>query len=274
MRTFSFCVFWCLCSPAVAFAGDDSPCAQPSSSVDLETQLGSAESAWIAMDERGLQDALNTIAVHTLPCLAEVPKQSLAARYHRMTAFERFLSDDAISARSSLQAARNVEPTYAFSDELLPSSVPLRQVWEELEPFEATSRVPEPRDGALVFDGTPGRLRPTEVPSLAQLTAADGTILQTLALQPGDPLPQYRAIPRIRNRLLYTATGLGVAAGALYGAAWASRTSVVNGSQNPNATLSDLESSQAQITGLFVGSVAAGAGTVGFLVGAASVGER
>ena len=84
-----------------------------------------------------------------------------------------------------------------------------RDAGVRLRPHAKTHKVPEPREGFLVFDGISGRARPKGVPTISQRLDASGSPTWSTYLGPREPLPAYREYPRRRNALLGCAIGGG-----------------------------------------------------------------
>jgi hypothetical protein len=237
-------------------------CLKPSSVTEIDARLDEAERAWAGLEPEAFSTAIDD-AVLLLPCLAEVAPPTFAARYHRLLALRTWGTGDVERASWSMLAARTLDPTYAFPDEVLAPDHELRKAYETITPALGPTRRPaRPRGGSMTFDGL-GPDEPLDRTTIAQLTDANGQ-LQTRLLRPGDPLPPYIPVPRTRNAVLagssvFLATGL-----AFYGAAWATHDDFYAGT--PDQRVRDLEriASRSQVfTGLAVTGIALGAAGVG-----------
>jgi hypothetical protein len=227
-------------SPTLAHAG----CLTTSRTSDLLDELAAAETAYADLDPAAFGRALDD-ATLLLPCLSDVPTPEVAARVHRLTGLRLYAAGENELALASMQAARILDPTYRFPDETLPADHALRVAYEALPAEDGDAfRPPQPIDGSFMFDGIEQPRRPLDRSTLFQLVESGGTVETTRMLEPGEPLPEYRAKPRARNRLLVgSALFVGASAGLL-GAAVATDNKFDDLSQEP--TLEDLQSLQAQ----------------------------
>jgi hypothetical protein len=232
-------------------------CLKASSVPEVETRLGEAEVAWSALDATGFDRALDEAAL-LLPCLTEIAPPAFAARYHRTVALRAWGDGDVERASWSMLAARTLDPAYVFPDDLLAPDHELRVAFAGLAAEPGPTRhPPRPVGGRLYVDGDSAGRLPTDRSALAQLQDHDGA-LQTRMLRPGEPLPAYRAVPRVRNGVLVgsavvAATGLG-----FYGAAWAANSRF----WSPDTDPTDLERvarTSRTWTGLSAGCVSAAA---------------
>ncbi len=252
-------------------------CPVSATPADIDAQLVAAEKAFTDLDPNGFVIATDHLVL-LQPCLDSLVSPALAARWHRVIALKLYGQKDEAGAGAAMRAAHALEPAYVWSDDLLPPG-PLRALYESAPTSVADHRVPEPRDGALAFDGTVGFLRPSDRASVVQLLDDAGKATATSWLLPTAPLPAYVAVPRVRNRLLI---GAGVAAtGALatYAGSWAARSSF--NTWTPDPAEADPTSSQQHLgalrgraNGLAAGAIVLGVAAGGGVVGAVLVGER
>lgn len=237
-------------------------CLKTASIAEIEVRLQQAETAWAALDGDAFTTALDDAAL-LLPCLTEVAPPAFAARYHRMIALRTWGTGDVERASWSMQAARTLDPAYAFPDELLAPNHDLRLAYATLPVGTGPTHHPaRPRGGRLWFDGL-GPDGPTDRATLVQVQARDGS-LQTRLLRPGDALPPYDAVPRSRNALLAVSGALLAGAAGFYGAAWATHGAFY--APDARHDVADLEriAARSQVyTGLAVGAAAIGLGAGG-----------
>lgn len=189
-------------------------CAEVTPVDDLVVALADAERAWAALDD----DAplvLDRVAL-LLPCVAEPLSTEQAARVHRVQGLRLWASQRAL-AEQALAAARATDPDFAWHDAVLAPEHSARQHYEAANPSGPTVRVPAPRDGALWFDGAPGRLRPT---ARATLFQHDGS---TAWVPAGERLPAYAERPPPTVPLALAAGGFAVGSGLTYALAWSAR---------------------------------------------------
>ncbi len=258
---------------AVAGAAFALDCPQHLTRGQLESQLASAEAAYATMATDAFRDQMNELVGITLPCLGDLVPAPLAARTHRLMSVQQLELGNTPAAEASARAARQREPEVPFPESWLPADHPLRSAWQGAEPAR-DRRVPEPREGALAFDGVTSRDRPVGVPTVVQLFGADGVALQTRYLGDADPLPDYRAIPRRRTALALGAAGSGAAALATWTASWLQYRSILAQADDPTVTGADLDGQRTAVnlsylTGGLLFGVSAGLG-----VGAVVVGPR
>lgn len=252
-------------------------CAVGATPAEVEAQLAAAEKSFSDLDPEAFVVATDHLVL-LQPCLDTVVSPALAARWHRVLALKLYGQGDEAGAAAAMRAARVLEPAFVWSDDLLPQG-PLRALYDDAAETGADHMVPEPKDGALAFDGTVSRLRPADRASVVQLLDATGKATATTWLLPTSPLPDYRAVPRTRNRLL---VGAGVAAtGALatYAGSWAARSSFQTwtpdpGEADPDASREHLASLRGTANGLATGAIVLGVVATGGAVGALVVGQR
>jgi len=227
-------------SPSLAQAG----CLTTSRTSELVDKLGAAEAAYADLDADQFGRALDD-ATLLLPCLSDVPSPQLAARVHRLTGLRLYAAGENELALASMQAARVLDPTYRFPDETLPADHALRVAYEALPTDDGDAfRPPQPIDGLFVFDGIEQPRRPLDRSTLFQLVEEGGSVETTRMLEPGEPLPAYRAKPRARNRLLVgSAAFLGASAG-LFALGWSTHEAFYD--LENGLTTAEAESLQAQ----------------------------
>ena len=183
-------------------------CSAKTDAAALEAGLERAERALGELDEQGMQQEVVTLSAEVLPCLGQPLVEPVAARFHRLMAIHLFSLGQEEGALQTITAAKALDPAYVWNDAMLPASHPLRVAWDAAD-APKTHKVPEPREGFLVFDGISGRARPKGVPTISQRLDASGSPTWTTYLGPREPLPAYREIPRRRNALLGCAIGGG-----------------------------------------------------------------
>lgn len=249
-------------------------CADPVKPAELEASMQLAEDALRDLDEAGFRDRVNEVAGILLPCVGQALSPESAARYHRLMALHLHGIGDDEGARLGLSSAYALQPDVTYADDLLAADHPLRAQWDALEPDLSVRRVPEPRYGRLGFDGTIGRERPRNRPTLAQVFDESGLTVSTQYLGPREPLPLYPAIPRQRNLLIGCAGGAAATAGALYGGSWAARSSVYRLAADPKTPAADLDRARATDNALSVLSGTFFGIGLGCGVGAAVIGQR
>jgi hypothetical protein len=248
-------------------------CPQHLTRSQLASQLAGAEEAYATMATDGFRDQMNEIVGITLPCLGDVVPTPLAGRTHRLMSVQQLELGNASAAEASARAARSLEPEAPFPESWLPADHPLRLAWQDAGPTRAR-RVPEPREGALAFDGVTGRTRPVGVPTVVQLFAADGIAVQTRYLGASDPLPDYRAIPRQRTALALGAAGTGAAAVASWAASWLQYRSLLAQSDDPTVAAATLDDQRTAVNASYVAGGLLFGVSAGLGIGAVVMGPR
>lgn len=252
---------------ARALAAD---CLAPSVAADISARLDAAEAGYIALDETRFVDSLDDAAL-VLPCVTDTITRDQSARYHRFEGLRLYTVGDKRTATLALRASRVIEPRYRFDDALLPKEHELRREYDALPLAEGTvATVARPKRGSLRFDGTATQARPTERATIFQLLDAEGKVLDTAYVYPGQPLPRYDAVPRTRNALLGASAGAVVLAGVFYGLAWGANAQF-NDTTNTAITYDELKDLQGQTVAFTAVSggllaVAAGTGVAAFVV--------
>jgi hypothetical protein len=208
----------------IALAAHAVECTGPIALDDVAAGLTAAESAYADLDDVGFRDRANALAGVLLPCVVAPLPPAMAARFHRVMALHLQALGDEPAAEGAMRAAHAHDPSYAFDDTLLPPTHPLRAAYEAAPAVQLVRKVPEPKAGNLAFDGTIGRLRPKDDPTVVQVLDPAGVALTTAYVGAGDPLPRYDAIARTRTALGVTSgasLGVSAVAGALAWGAFA-----------------------------------------------------
>ena len=170
---------------------------------------------------------------------------------------------------NEFHAARRLHPGYVIPERVVPSDHPLVALYDRAVDGVEGGLDPTipPEDGWVTVDGVRDAPRPTGISVLVQVWEADGTLEQTRFLRPGEPTPAWGPLPidtlrRKRRRVtLLGATGASaLAAGGLYGAAWASNARFYD-TTDPLAD-SELPTWQARTNALTWGSVGLGVATL------------
>jgi hypothetical protein len=246
-------------------------CADPVDLSELRAAMDGVEAAWRDLDDVGFRDRTNELSGLLLPCVSVVLPPEDAARMHRIAALHLEVVGDAEAAVAAAHAGHAVQPDLAWND-LVPPDHELRIAWDAAQPPDRFALVPEPRAGELAFDGTVGRRRPLDVPTVAQVVDASGIAIRTSYLGPGDPLPAYAAIPRMRNRLLGCTGGAVALSGASYAVSWGARGRMVGIAADPTTPGADIDGLRATAnwtsvtSGLMLG-IGAGCGVGALLIG-------
>lgn len=172
--------------PATARAG----CEQPTRSGDLIRALGEAQAAFATMDGGAFQAASDRAAT-ALSCLGEPVTASVAAAWHRQTAFSAWLRDDVVATRASFRAALTLQPDWRLPEDVAPPNNPLAKLYAEaatLGPGPAQPAWVDAGEGLLV-DGSLASALPLERPAIVQVVSAEGVILLSTALLPEQAPP-------------------------------------------------------------------------------------
>jgi len=165
-------------------------CAQPTRSGDLIRPLGEAQAAFATMDGGAFEDA-GARAATALGCLGEPITPPVAAAWHRQTAFSAWLRDDVDATRSSFRAALTLQPDWRLPEDVAPPNNPLARIYAEagaLGPGPEQPAWVEAGRGLLVDGALAGAL-PLERPAIVQVVSAEGVVLLSQDLLPGQAPP-------------------------------------------------------------------------------------
>lgn len=260
---------WVALAAAAALATDS--CGSPLARDDLGSAIEKAEGTFLDLDDAGFRDRFNELSGLVLPCMADLVPPDLAARTHRLMAIHLFGLGDREGAVRAISAARAVAGETALPGDLL-AGHELAAAWSAASRAPQARRVPEPRAGSVAFDGVNHRDRPIDLPTVAQVFDGAGRAMETVYLGPGDPLPEYAAVPRRRNALIAIAASSAAAGVGAWVGAGVTHGEVYRLVEDPGATAAQLDRLRGTTNLLSVlggvGVVAAvGAGTGAVLVG-------
>ncbi len=240
---------------------------------DLSVELGKAETAYANLDTMGFRDRMNGMAGLLLPCMGDLVPADLAARTHRVIAFQQLELGNPAAAEAAVSAVHHVDPALTLPDDWLPPEHPLRTAFAAATP-PSYSKVPEPRVGTIAFDGTNGRLRPREVPTVFQQFDASGVAQSTVYLGPMDPLPTYSAIPRRRTTLAISGGASGALGLGLMAASFLQYQSMVASADDLSVPKADLIAMRGTTNALYLGGATFLGAGVGLGAAAIATGQR
>lgn len=232
------------------------------------------------------------VARARIECLETFLSRHHAAEFHRVEGVRLFVDRNSPEAQKHFAAARALEPNFSFPTDLVPEGNPLLDDYNALEPTPGSfEQVPRPKVGSIKLDGSSTLNRGLERPVTFQLADGAGKVVLSKVLGASDAPPAYDAedaggdakegkapkAPRERsakkgpNVPLLAVAGVAVlAAGGLYGGAFASRGKWQNVAPNSNE-IDKVNGARGLTNGLVVGSwiaggVAVGVGTTAFVV--------
>ncbi len=163
---------------------------------DVHLRLEAAEGAFADRDRDGVFQH-SQAAVDLLPCIEEPFRAPDAARYHRVQGLRHYLAADEEGASAYFAAARFAQPDYKLPTSLVPSGHPAQQLYAGADSFAvATEAVAAPL-GTVTFDGRSTLERPATRPTIVQVLDADGAVLLTDVLEPGEAMPSYETAPSV-----------------------------------------------------------------------------
>jgi hypothetical protein len=243
-------------------------CGFAATEAELHATMDAAEQAYSQLDVAAFRIANDELRL-AFPCVDTAVSTATASRVARLRALALATQGNDDGALQALTAAKELDPSYVFPAEVLPEGHALRTAYDGIVASDAPkARLPRPRGVDVLLDGQVDLWRPTHRPTVFQIER-DGRVQDTQLLWPGDPAPDYPKVPVTRNRLLYTAAGLGAGALAFYGGAWASR-SGLDTAEGADA-LQGVQRRTNLLTGLSLGfAIGAGASTTAALL----VGDR
>ena len=189
----------------------------------LAISLNQAERAYLGGQTQALDDAVKE-ARKALSCASEVVEPNESARLHRAEALLAEARGNKARAHDLLRAMVQADP-YLGIEDLAPHDDPL---WhrvvsaEEAGPGPAQD-VPWPSEGSVYVNGLASALAPTEHPWIHQHVRTEGKVLATSWVDSGAVAPAIQERRRRGGAWTWAGLGTGLAAGALYGAAWSQR---------------------------------------------------
>lgn len=186
---------------------------------DVSRALDAAERAYVTLDLELFEKATTEVDF-VVPCLEAMLDVATAARLHRLRALGRFADGDRDGALLELTAAKVLEPTYVFPLDVLPEGFELRLLYEGVDPAAGGEvvRLPRPRAGSLVLDGSATRSRPVDRPVVFQRLEG-GEVVQTQMLAASDPVPWYPGLSQRRTILAVSSLATAAVATGFYVAA-------------------------------------------------------
>ncbi len=240
---------------------------------DLRAQLDAAETAFTARATVELLTAMAATA-GTVSCLAEPLSPTDVARLHRARALAQHQAGDLEGSQRSLKAMGHASALFDLSP-LVPDGHPLHRVRIAAQEGRVQWNLLRLKTGehALV-DGIASLSAPADQPYVVQQVDVAGAVLSSRIEEKGSskaspiepthtrPTPEAPArkpprepVSAQAKRLRWAALGTGVAASALYGGAWATRSGYQQAvSDQDDARLGSLHTTTNLLS---VGSVAA-----------------
>jgi hypothetical protein len=182
-------------------------CEVPTALVDLARAERAAQEAFTQVDAEALLTSSTLARTKILPCLSEPLTVSAAAGFHRLMAMEAFINDDEPRTLAEFHASRKLEPSYAFSIEMVDAGHPLRALYEAAamaSDGEAEAVYPPP-GGYVLVAGVRNAARYKGTPVVIQVFGPSDRLLETRYVEPGEVLPKWSD-----NPLGLTAADLGI----------------------------------------------------------------
>ena len=192
-----FCLF-----PRLVLAA----CDQPTSVVELREASRMAEEAFANLDADGLLSQ-STLARQILPCVQEIITKRNAAAFHRLMALESFIGNNQARVIAELHASLLLDPGYVFPQSVAGPGHPLLELYKRAETIDdgEAQRIYPPKDGYLMVGGVRNAARYSNVPVIFQAFDAQGEIIKTQYVQPGEANPNWSG-----NVFGITAEDLGI----------------------------------------------------------------
>ncbi len=227
-----------LCSFA-AMAQQD--CPQLYSLVDLNRFQRNAEEAFRQVDLTKFREETEGMFQAT-PCLYTPLTRNLAASFHRLRGLRFFVDENQEMARLSFAAARSIENTEAFPDDLLPPNHPVRDLWATVSIQQPVNiQVAPPSRGTYYFDGLQGSARPKDWPTVVQQVSRTGRVLGTAILDPADQFPFGSTSNHAARIALFSGAGVSAVASVVFSSvALSLKNDLDTQAQKPTTTASDL----------------------------------
>lgn len=192
---------------ASAFAAD---CAMKHNDAQVREELAVVESALKTGDPQRFEDGMSRLD-QAVDCLGELPGIRTMSRVRLFRGIRDFGTGNTDGAAAEFLASRALDPGVQIP--MYPRDHAIYGVFERYDPVRsARERLPAPRRGSLFVDGYETRERFRVAPALVQHAVGDQVVI--VAMSPSEA-PQYPRRHPVRNALLVTTIGLGVAGGGL-----------------------------------------------------------
>lgn len=273
-----------------ALMGVSWACEGPSASHQVSAAIDEALEQYRQLEIDRFRAQVDVAKAH-IGCLETFLSRHLAAEYHRAQGIRLFVDRNSSDAQKHFAAARVLEPSFTFPTDLVPEGNPLLDDYRALEPQPASfDELARPAVGTIKLDGSTTRKRGAGRPVIFQLADGSGKVVLSEALAPeqapsaydvegegvattdggGKPKREKGARKGPNVPLLIVAGTAAVAAGALYGGAFATRSNWQGVPANSGDT-DKVDAARGLTNGLVVGSwiaggIAVGTGTTAFVV--------
>ncbi len=197
---------------SVAYA--DCPSGERTRASALVSSMSRAEAAFAEMDEAGFLRARAEVRA-VFECLGERLDPEEVVKLHVHEALAAFLDGNEVATVESLQAATRVYGGDALPSRVAPSGTALRTLYDdawhdtprETEPFMAAKKT------VVYVDGKKASARPARTATLVQVESQGGSLLETVYLRPGQPLPASVGEGQVATSAARTGVHVGVEAG-------------------------------------------------------------
>lgn len=226
----------------------------------LEISLRHAEKSYAQRDAVGVDSGLRD-AQKNLKCVAGTVDPRLSARVHRVEAFAADLKGNRSRVDEHLRAMVHADPWLGLLD-VIPADHPLQiqLIDAEEQGSSATRKLLWPEAGVIHVDGIPAAIAPSEHPWVYQQMEGRTTVLRTAWIDTGSspptPIGEVGHKAQVKNGWKIAGVTAGIAAGAMYGAAWAERNRYERAvAAGDEVTIRDAYS---MANGLTIGSVVTG----------------
>ena len=203
-------------------------------------------------------------------CAHEVLPPPTAASVHRVIGLRAALAGEDDKAEASFSAAKALDPSFVFSEDLVHPDHPIAQSYRDLAGERTSfSAMRAPRIGDFYVDGTASDKRPKETAAVVQLLDPKGAILGAGYLLPTDQIFDYQTGKKKRRGLSIAlfagSAAAGIAAGVLFGDA----SRQLKTYNDPATPYEETDAIRAEInTKVIASGVLAGVGT-GLVIGGA-----
>ncbi|MFT7518593.1 MAG: hypothetical protein ACI9MC_000725 [Kiritimatiellia bacterium] len=196
-------------------------CETASTSKDVAGVVEQAMLTFQNADLDGFLRQSNTVE-EQVACLRDQPSAAVMAAVHRTLGLRAFIERRNERAASAFRAARSLDGSFSWSNDVLPEGHPARTLYDEAVDGGGGETVPEPAEGELRFDGQVTLERPTQRATIFQRSVKDH-YADAAYVWPGQPLPTY-PLPSAGGGKLRVVLGAGAAgalltSGVLYGIA-------------------------------------------------------
>ena len=197
-------------------------CEQSVTADEFGQQISKGTAAFSNLESEGVRASLSWLS-RNLPCVNQPLHESQVLAFHRLRAFDYFLSKDPGQTTLYLRSVLATSPNYDLVDDWAPDGSLLRRYFEVAQswPVVPYRTIPKPTDGTIYIDGEKSHQVPQDRPYLFQYfpnTQGDpfSGIVEPGIAAPSDYPSTRGSIGNIRMPLLVASGVSALTSGTLY----------------------------------------------------------